>query len=373
MERPARRRAPAGALGALLLVALVELAIGSCPVRFANSASLSWRLSFGRAVDPATSCEVACLGDSLVKIGVLPRVIEAATGLRSENYAMGHAPAPAPYFLLRRMLAAGLRPTTILVDFKPSMLAGGPKFNLREWQEVLRPAEAVELAGHAGGVPFLVEIALGQVLPSYRSRFEIREAIAALWAGRVAPTYRNNRLAIRNWTINKGTHLNGSSVPFDGTVAPESRRKLIIPNWACHRANQAYVEKFFALAESRGIKVIWLIAPSSPELQALREAKGRDPAYAEFVAAVQRRHPSVAVIDARHSGYPTAAFADPTHLNGRGAATLSHDLARVLADGAGRPGSTWVTLPPYRDEPLRAPAETIERSTALVDAELLRR
>ena len=360
-------------LGALVLIVIVEGIVGSHPLRFANSASLSWRLSFDRATDPtSTPAEIVCMGDSLVKIGVLPRVIQAETGQTAENLAMGHAPAPATYFLLRRLLAAGHRPRAVVVDFKPSMLAGGPRFNLREWQEVLTPAEAVELTHHAGGLEFLVEITLGQILPSYRSRWEIRESVVSALGGLIAPSYRNNRLAIRNWSINKGTHLNGSNHPFSGTITPESRRKLIIPNWECHRANKLYVEKFFKLAESHGIPVVWLIAPSSPELQALRETRGRDPAYAAFIAEAQRRHPSILVIDARHSGYPTDTFADATHLNGRGAAAFSHEIAQILA----RPDlvrEKWVKLPPFRDWPIDQIHEDIERSTAIIDAELFRR
>ena len=368
-----RWRVPVGLLGALALVALIEAAVDAYPLRFTNSASLSWRLSFARAERSTNSpAEIVCLGDSLVKIGVLPRLIEAETGRTAENLAMGHAPAPATYFLLRRLLEAGHRPATVVVDFKPSMLAGGPRFNLREWQEILRPAEAVDLTHHAGGLAFLVEIALGRLLPSYRGRFEIREAIGAALGGQIAPTYRNNRFALRNWTINKGAHLNGSSHPFSGSIPPAALRKLIIPNWECHRANQIYLEKFFNLAEANGIQVVWLIAPSSPELQALRETKGRDPAYAAFIAEAQRRHPSITVIDARHANYPTAVFADATHLNGRGAATFSHELAQILAH-PDQKAARWVALPPFRDWPIDLTYEDIERSTAIIDAELIRR
>ena len=359
----------------MVLVALVEMTLASFPLRFTDTASLNWRSSFDAArpaIEPGVACQVACLGDSLMKIGVLARVVEASTGLQTHNFAMGRAPAPATYFLLHRLLDAGIKPQTILVDFKPSMLAGSPRLFLRQWQEVLSPAEAVELAHHAGGLSFLVEIALGRFLPSVRDRWEIREAIAATLGGRIAPTYRNNRLALRNWRINGGSHLNGPNAIFDGVISPQSRRKLIIPRWECHRANAIYVDKFLALAESRGIPVVWLIAPSSPELQFLRETQGGDVAYANFIASVQRKHTSLTVVDARFAGYPTSSFADATHLNGRGSATLSHELARLLAHGESL-DAHWVSLPPYRDWPIDAPAEDIERSTAIIDADLIRR
>jgi len=368
-----RRPPPCGVLGALVLVILVEASLGAVPLRFTDPASLNWRLSLAEAEGiPARSCQVACLGDSLVKIGVLPRVIEALTGRSARNFAMGRAPAPATYFLLRRLLASGARPTTVVVDFKPSMLAGGPKFNLRQWQETLHFGETRELTSRAGGFPFLVEITLGRLLPSWRGRWEIREATMSALLGQVAPTYRNNRLAQRNWGSNGGTHLNGSRTSFDGQITGESLKKLIVPRWQCHRVNALYVEKFLALAESHGVAVLWLIAPSSPELQALRETQGGDAAYTAFIQAQQRRHPTLTVIDGRHAGYATSTFADATHLNGRGASALSHELAQLLARPADL-ASKWVPLPSYRDWPLDASAEDIERSTAIIDAELIRR
>ena len=372
MVKLARRPWPIGGLGALVLVALIELILSRQPLRFTDTASLSWRLAMTAATKSAEPCRVACLGDSLVKIGVLPNVIEAVTGRSTHNFAMARAPAPATYFLLRRMLDAGARLDAIVVDFKPSILAGGPRFNLRQWQETLYPSEAAELASLAGGVRFFNEIVLGQILTSYRDRWEIREAISAALTNQVASTYRNNRLALRNWRVNGGAHLNGSKLAIRGALADESRRKLIIPRWMCHRVNAIYVEKFLKLAESRKIAVYWLIAPSSPGLQVLRESEGGDVAYADFIATMQRKHPSVTVIDGRRSGYDSSTFADATHLNGRGASTLSHELARILTR-AGSLTAKWISLPLFRDWSLDAPGEDIDRSTQVIDAELIRR
>ena len=371
-----RLRLPIGCLGALALIAAVEATLGALPGRFADPASLNWRLSLA-AAEGATgrNCAVACVGDSLMKIGVLPGPIAAATGRTAHNFAMGRAPAPASYFLLQRMIAAGARPQTVVVDFKPSMLAGGPKFNLRQWQEVLRPGEMIELTRQAGGAPFLAEIAVGRLLPSWRGRWEIREAIGSALLGQFAPTFRNNRLAQRNWGVNGGTHLNGSRAVFDGTIPDESRRKLIIPRWECHRANVVFVRRFLDLADAHGINVVWLVAPSSPELQDLRVTEGGDAAYIAFIREQQRRHPRLVVVDGRHAGYPTAAFADATHLNARGTAPLSRDLGAILAalDRTPAPAPRWLPLPPFTDQPLDPRAEDIDRSTAIVDAELRRR
>jgi len=45
------------------------------------------------------------------------------------NLALARGPAPATFFLLRRALEAGTRPEAIVVDFKPSVLVGSPRYN----------------------------------------------------------------------------------------------------------------------------------------------------------------------------------------------------------------------------------------------------
>src|SRR4051794_38632096 len=116
MEMPSRTRWPLGLLGALALVALFETGLTSDPLRFTDTASLSWRLGIEAIPQEAKRCEVACLGDSLVKIGVLPEVVEAGSGMTTYNFGMAQAPAPATYFLLRRLIESGGKPSAIVVD-----------------------------------------------------------------------------------------------------------------------------------------------------------------------------------------------------------------------------------------------------------------
>ena len=89
----------------------------------------------------------------------------------------------------------------------------------------------------------------------------------------------------------------------------------------------AYVGAFLDLAARRGITVFWLLPPTSPAYQALREQGGRDARYTAFVRATQARYPNVVVIDGRHSGYGREVFIDATHLNRLGA-RRSSDVAR---------------------------------------------
>ena len=371
MGRPSGTRWPLGLFGMIALVAIVEANISRHPLRFTDTASLSWRLGLEAISRGAERCEVACLGDSLVKIGVIPEVIRAGSGRTAYNFAMAQAPAPATYFLLRRLIEAGGKPSAIVVDFKPSVLAGGPRFSLRHWQTVLNPRECLELAREARGVGMLAEIVLGRLLPSYRDRLEIREAVRSALDGEPAPTYATNRLALRNWGKNLGAHLNSSRTPFSGEVGPEIHKKLLSDGWKCHRINATYVDRLLTLAESRKIPVFWLIPPLPPQLQERRERSGADGAFVAFVRSMQAKHAGVTVVDGRHSHYDASTFADHTHLNGRGSIAMSQDLAAIVGGRENR--ARWIDLPPYQDRPLGFPTEDVDQSRIALEAEATRR
>ena len=371
MPRSTRRRCPAGLVGALALVALVEATLACQSPRFSDTATLSWTLSLEAIPREAGRCEVACLGDSLVKLGVIPEVVRVGSGRSTYNFAMAQAPAPATYFLLRRLVDAGGRPSAIVVDFKPSILAGKPRSALRHWQATLGVGECLDLAKEARSGGLLVEILLGRLLPSYRDRLEIRESIRSALRGESPPTLATNRLASRNWGINKGAHLNSPRSRFSGVVAPEIHKRLLTDGWKANRINEHYVDRTLALAESRGIPVFWLIPPLSPPLQARRERSGADSAYVALVRSMQAKHPGVTVVDGRHSGYDDSTFVDHNHLNGRGAISLSRDLATIL----GRPGprTAWVELPPFADRPGSFPVEDVDQSRVALEADVTRR
>ena len=371
MDRPSRTRWPLGLLGMFALVASVEMSLARHPLRFTGTATLSWRLGFEAVPREAASCQVALLGDSLVKIGVVPDVIRAGSGREAYNFAMAQAPAPATFFLLRRLIEAGGRPSAVVLDFKPSVLAGGPRYSLRHWQATLTPRETLDLAREAKSPGLLVEILIGRLLPSYRDRVEIREALRSALLGQMAPTFETNRLAFRNWSINRGGHLNSTRTPFAGEVSPAVHKSLLTDGWKAHRINLRYLDRTMALAESHAIPVFWLIPPLPPALQARREERGSDAAYLHLVRSMQAKHPGLVVVDGRHSGYDDAEFADHTHLNGRGAIALSRDLAAILADGGIR--HRWLELPRFAERPGSFRVEDVDQSRVALDAEATRR
>src|SRR4051812_10632731 len=106
---PAAGRCPRGLLGMLLLVSAVEVHFATQSLRDTSDQALSWKETAHHAVSEAKGPEILCFGDSLVKFGVLPKVVSSSTARTAYNLALLNGPPSASYFLLRRSLAAGAR------------------------------------------------------------------------------------------------------------------------------------------------------------------------------------------------------------------------------------------------------------------------
>src|SRR5215211_7517608 len=98
--RPAPGRVPWGLLGMLGLIGTLEAGVARRGLDFMATSTSSWVLSARAAILEAPRSRVLCLGDSLVKHGVLPRLLADRTGRRAYNLSVCAAQPPVTYFLL---------------------------------------------------------------------------------------------------------------------------------------------------------------------------------------------------------------------------------------------------------------------------------
>jgi hypothetical protein len=257
--------------------------------------------------------------------------------------------APASYFLLRRALTAGARPSAVLVDFEPNILSQPPAIAPELWAELAGPRDCLELAIAARDPTFLARALLCGLLPSQRYRGQIRESILAMLNGQ--PVSRPDDVP----ALRRVARENGGAMVMPhrerAPVAVDPGNHAFFPgDWHCDPVNRRYVRKFFALAADHGIPVFWAMTPYSGPIQALRERHGQDAAFTRFVLSARARFPGVTVLDARRSGYDPSVFWDGTvHLDDLGARALSADVAALLSQSfAGEPLPAWVKLPAYR-------------------------
>jgi hypothetical protein len=362
---PRRGARPWGAIGTIVLIAAVELLVHRVEDRyFTTNAALSWAFG-GRAADrKAAGRDVLCFGDSMVKFGVAPRVLEDRLGAKAYNLALYAGSPTASYFLLRRALEAGARPSAILVDFQPSVLACGPRFHIRLWPELLSVRDAWDLAWTARDADLLASILVARLLPTAKDRHEIRANLRSALRGECYSAIVRDWYAPgpRNWRSNLGSEVAPKNPQFAGNVDAESW--LYPAAFTRDPVTAAYVRRFLKLAAARRVPVYWLMPPISPEAQARCDRSGLSDAFTRFAREVQAKFPDVVVIDGRHSDYGHTVFVSPPHLDRQGAATYTDEVADIIARRRSGPelASRWVDLPPFRDRPIAVPLEDFDQS-----------
>jgi hypothetical protein len=311
------------------------------------------RLATQRLPRVAPKCQILCFGDSTLKFGVAPRVIEDALGKHAYNFAIHAGQPPADYFLLRRAIRAGARPSALIIGHSPWYLSRPATFNVRVWSELIGLRDCLDMGRDTGDAGFLTSIILGRIVPSLRARDEIRANVAKAFRGEGVEERKTIPVLWRNWNQNRGAQImpqrNITSEQFKAVTIVEYSRPL----WSCDRTNALYLKRLLALAAEHRIPVFWLLLPVAPHTQATGDRSGYDAHFTRFVAAAHCRFPNLVVIDGRHAGYDHTTLDDVGHLNGRGAVALTTAVASIIGKNLGDPGQAprWVTLPTYRECP----------------------
>jgi hypothetical protein len=349
------------------VVMAIEWTLAGHDLDFTAPWHWDWRV-IGKAAtrpDRVKGREVLLFGDSMLKFGVMPRVIGKFSGKTAYNFSLHMGQTPSCYFMLRRALRAGAKPSAIVLGPAPHMLTQPIEPAKGIWPELLEVGESLDLARTMGSSDAFAAITLARVLPSYKERYDIRANLMAALQGRsvsnrnVIPMYR------RNWKVNDGAQLMGD-VPR--VVDVDFWTNTFFARWTPQAANVAYLDRFLELAASERIPVYWLVMPLYPEVQARTGASGFDAAYSAFIRDVHARFPGTIVVDARHAGFAPDLFADGVHLNRRGALKLSAALAEILRDPLeiGQTGH-WVALDINRARPVDLPIEDLIQSSVAVE------
>jgi hypothetical protein len=383
-SEPRRPRWPVGFVGMLGLLLAVESILARGELGLDTVGAADWGLNRAEAVREARDAEILCFGDSLIKCGVAPAVLEARLDRAAYNLASLGATPPASYFLLKRTLDAGARPRAILYDAKASTLnAANYWFTVRDWANLVGPWDAWRLARDDRNPAFFGLHLVHYLIPSVRVRLDLRAKVVAQIAGAApGPEITWGAIVERQHGVNLGgiyrppTHPKAGPDPFPDGVLPLLEDVVCYPTgWSPYPTNLVYVDKFLALAESREIPVFFVVPPIHPGVQAGREKRGLDAIYIELVKKIHGRYKNVTVIDGRHAGFGHEVFADSHHLDLEGAAALTDSLARVIASRLGSPvgGDRWIPLPPFVRPASWPPIENMDESRVALARQAARR
>lgn len=360
------RRRPRGLIGAVVLVGLVELAVGQFADLPSRPEAVVWREADRAARSEAVGADVLILGDSLVKFGLLPGVLAERTGLRAVNLAVSGGMAASSDLLLEHALDAGARPRIVVLECLPRLLQLGPDHDLPYWPEVAGPGEALALAVEARDPELLGGLLLPRVLPTLAGRDAIRRAIAAGTPRPLRQDRRTARVFLRNLRANGGA-LVESSQPILADL--DAWRAGYFPDdWTCHPVNDRRLRRLLDRAGTLGVRVVWVMPPVHPGLRQRLGSTAFDGKFARFLDGYRRSYPHLTIVDGRDAAFDPGDFWDPHHLARDGAVRFSVGVAAVL-DGPAGPG--LVALPDDGPgAPPAAPVEEFQASRlAVVEAE----
>jgi hypothetical protein len=368
-----RTRLPLGFLGAFALVACIEWSVARHGDRFAGSGPWANQVAAERASTSARDYQVLVFGDSLLKLGLASRVIEARTSLPTYNFSIAGAQAPTTFYLMKRALEVNPRPRAIVVDFFSNLLAKDVRFNTENYPFLLNQSEILELARVSRDAHLFADLMIRRLVPSIRYRTGIRLAIELELRG-YPETLRTELLkSSRNWSRNGGAEIAPSRPGFNQPI--DKWCSDYFERFACTETNRHYIEKSLDLAASRGIPVFWLIPPVKPEVQAHCVRTGLDAAVTAFAADLQKKFANLIIIDGRRCGYDPAVFHDHHHLGREGAVAftmaVSDCIMRSLAET--EPRSLWVHLPAYQSLGSPVPLEDVDESRAIVQRQVAER
>ena len=258
----------------IALVVAVEAGLEASRPDLVTPLAESWRVSARAAETKAPEADVLCFGDSLVKYGVLPRVIQARTGLRAYNLAVSGGTVPSSFFLFRRALDAGARPKAVVVDFAALMeqQANGPP-RLLNYPDLATVGDCLDLARTSRDPGFFGPAVVSKVLPSAHFRFEIRSRIVAALDGRSV----SERASVLSHSLVWSREAGAQPTQPGRNYHPQEKmliERISPTDWACDPVDRAYLERFLELAGSHRITVYWLIPPLAPEVHARRLERG---------------------------------------------------------------------------------------------------
>lgn len=360
VQRQPRSAVPQALVGAVVLIAMIELWLGRLELHLRHFEAANHR--FPRTVfREAAGAQLLCFGDSLVKQGIVPRILEEKLGTTAYNLAVGGGTPAANYFVLRQALEAGVRPKWILVDFEPVMISIGANHSERRLAEMASIRDCLDIGWHYRSPDYFGALAMAWVLPSVRYRTEIRGLVATSLSGETDADKERVSTAWKLWGRERGVHLN-PSLQTDPRQSPlwNNRYARHMPR-KCDWRSEHYITRFFSLAEAHNIPVYWLLPPVHPEIRSSWDAGGGTEFYTRFAERMQNRFTGVTIVDARRSGCPAERFYDSCHLDGSGASAFTEQVAEVLNRYPPRPGAAggWVNVSADRIEAIvRSPART---------------
>jgi hypothetical protein len=320
---------PLGLIGMLALIGIARcfgVPQAQIPAP-AGRVEMCWQDSARAARSLEAGSDILCFGDSVIKLGILPRVLKDRLGVSAYNLGVLGGQAPTSYFLLQRVLERGIRPRAILINFSENLLAGSPAASAARWANSVGWRESLDVAWHSKDPAVGVSSAFHGLFPGWcdeRGWSPFLTFGAHKKSGTVSAD--DPRVFERNWRLNRGAQAAPRQfVPVEGTTTTDCAR------WRPDPANEAYVDRLLRTAMTSRTPVFWLLPPSMREQPERPDRAGVSESYRRFVAARVAEFSCLTVLDGESLQWSARVFRDPLHLNRDGAVRFSLAVADAVA------------------------------------------
>lgn len=308
-----------------------------------------------------TTSKILCFGDSLIKMGVSPAILENVLNQPVCNLAVPGSRPSSSFFILRRVLQTGAAPQALLVDFESGILRDDPCVAVHESAEFFGLRDCLDLAVVTKRFDYVSSLIAAVTLPSYRHNYTIRSTLLKAFRLGAGIDRRSIDEYVLNWQNNKGQTL----PPYSSHSEIEANNRIVwkeiiakrVP-WYCQSFNRVYLEKFIELANTHGITVYWLLPPMHPSAQQELEKSGVDSAYCKLAEDMLKRYPNLRIVDARHAHYGSTNFTGGCHLNRYGSMVFSLGLSKLLGPCLNnRISHRWLIMPRFQELEASTPLE----------------
>jgi hypothetical protein len=350
------RALPLGVCGMVALIVVSECLVAPRlrSINPVGRVEMSWNASAAAAGGALARADVLCLGDSLIKLGILPRVLEVELGKSVYNLGVLGGQAPSSYFLLRRVLKQGICPQALLVDFSEDLMSLAPGLNPTCWADSLGCRQGLQLAWHSRDPELAISTGLHCLLPRWCDQNQ-QQPFSGV--GALSRTVDDPRVFDRNWRFNRGAQVAPRAfVPVEVLTSANGKR------WQPHPANAFYVDCLLRAADARQVPVFWILTPSIRGRHERLEQYGVNTAFRKFIAERLGTYACLTVLDGGRLFEDTDAFRDPIHVNRDGAIRLSVAVATAIRPRLNAESSAprWIDLVSTTNQDMREYQELVE-------------
>lgn len=275
---------------------------------------------------PAAPIQI--MGDS-VSAALNAAVIAETAQLPEKSVSNYSLPGTSPlfaYFVLKRQIAAGKVPNTIIYAPHPANL-GSPMVD-RFLGRYVNGSEFLEFA--RAGVP-LSELLFGAACRfSYTVRY--REEMQTVVTQGKLDFFQTMSMPVKSVV---DAQVRPEPIPQRPTsgihqfteenLPPQLRQVFTVDEINAH-----FIDRFCQLAREHGIEILWVSMPGPRVLDDTKQDRVQREKYYEFLAKLEEKHPNIHLLYPEVDIAPDEQFADVWHLNKYGAYLFSNKLGTRL-------------------------------------------